>query len=115
MPTEDPHQLDHSVHRSLLAGLVVSGVLLAAGLAIMLVQGHEHAPKHQSLSTLLADAARLDGPAITTLGLLALMITPILRVAVLLVGWTILRDWRFAGVSLAVFVLLCISLALGAR
>ncbi len=115
MPDADPHQLEHAVHRTLLAGLIVSGVLLAAGLAIMLAQGHEQATQHQSFVTLLEPARQLDGRAVTTLGLLALMITPFLRVAVLLVGWTAERDWRFAGVALVVLVLLCVSLALGAR
>lgn len=115
MRTTDPHRLDHWVHRTLLAGLIVSGLLLVVGLTVMLVQGHEQAPKSEPFLTVLRDSARFNGPAVTTLGLLALMITPIVRVAVLLVGWTIERDWRFAGVALAVLVLLCMSLTLGAR
>lgn len=115
MQNTDPHRLDHWVHRILLVGLIVSGVLLAVGLTTMLLQGHEQAPRYESFPRLLRDAGRLRGPAVTTLGLLALMITPILRVVVLLVGWTVERDWRFAGVALAVFVLLCISLTIGAH
>ena len=115
MQNTDPHRLDHWVHRTLLFGLTVSGVLLAVGLTTMLAQGHEQAPEYESFPRLLRDAGRLRGPAVTTLGLLALMITPILRVVVLLVGWTMQRDWRFAGVALAVFILLCISLTIGAH
>lgn len=115
MPKADPRELDHWVHRTLLAGLVVSGVLLATGLAIMLIQGNEQAPRFESFAALLQEAGQFQGPAVTTLGLLALMITPILRVVVLLIGWSIRRDWRFAGVALAVLVLLCISLGIGAR
>ena len=115
MPKADPRRLDHWVHRTLLAGLVVSGVLLATGLAIMLTQGNKEAPQYESFTSLLQDAGQLQGPAVTTLGLLALMITPILRVVVLLGGWTSKRDWRFAGVALTVLVLLCISLGIGAR
>ncbi|HJT36269.1 MAG TPA: DUF1634 domain-containing protein [Pirellulales bacterium] len=115
MRNTDPHRLDHWVHRTLLVGLTVSGVLLAVGLTTMLAQGHEHAPQYESFPTLLRDAARLRGSAVTTLGLLALMMTPILRVVVLLAGWAVERDWRFAGVALAVFVLLCVSLTLGAH
>lgn len=115
MQNTDPHRLDHWVHRTLLVGLTVSGVLLAVGLTTMLLQVHEQAPQYESFPKLLHDSARLNGPAVTTLGLLALMITPIVRVVVLLIGWTVERDWRFAGVALAVFVLLCISLSLGAH
>ena len=113
MSHDDSHQLQHWVHWTLLAGLIVSAVLLTCGVAAMLVQGHEHAPRHESLVTLCREAAGFHGPAITTLGLLVLMITPILRVVVLLVGWTLRRDWAFATVAFVVLALLVLSLSLG--
>lgn|SRR5487761_1809623 len=109
----DPHQLQHWVHRILLGGLVVSAALLLAGMVIMLVRGGQEASPHTPLASLLRDAARLNGPALTTLGLLVLMITPILRVVVLLIGWAVRRDWVFAAISLVVLALLMISLLLG--
>jgi uncharacterized membrane protein len=108
----DPHQLEHWVHRILIAGLAVSATLLMAGMVAMLAKGERHAPVDKSIADLFADASRLNGPALVTLGLLALMITPILRVVVLLLGWTQRRDWLFAGIALAVLVLLILSLSL---
>lgn len=113
MGGEDRHQLQHWVHRTLLAGLVISALLLVCGIAAMLAQGHEEVPRHDSLSTLLQEAARFNGPAVTTLGLLVLMITPMMRVVVLLVGWTLERTWIFAAVALVVLGLLILSLSLG--
>jgi uncharacterized membrane protein len=71
-------------------------------------------PRHESLVTLCREAGRFHGPAITTLGLLVLMVTPIMRVVVLLVGWAARRDWLFAAVALVVLALLILSLLLGA-
>ena len=109
----DRHQLEHWVHWTLLSGLAASAVLLVAGLIAMLVQGHESAAPHAPLDTLIRDAVQFRGPALSTLGLLVLMITPILRVVVLLAGWTMRRDWRFAAVALVVLALLILSLSVG--
>ena len=109
----DRHQLEHWVHWTLLSGLAASAVLLVAGLCAMLVQGYESVSPHESLGKLIRDAVQVRGPALTTLGLLVLMITPILRVIVLLAGWTMRRDWRFAAVALVVLTLLILSLSLG--
>ena len=113
MGHDDRHQLQHWVHRTLLSGLVLSALLLVCGIAAMLAQGREQVPPHDSVSTLLHEAARFNGPSITTLGLLVLMITPIMRVVVLLVGWTLERNWGFAAVALVVLGLLILSLSLG--
>jgi uncharacterized membrane protein len=110
---QDQHQLEHWVHWTLLSGLAVSAVLLIAGLIAMLLQGHESASPHESFSAILSAALRCQGPALTTLGLLVLMITPILRVIVLLIGWVLRRDWLFAVVALVVLALLVLSLLLG--
>ncbi|HWB10723.1 MAG TPA: DUF1634 domain-containing protein [Pirellulales bacterium] len=113
MPDDDSHWLQHWVHWTLLAGLAASAVLLTCGLAFMVGQGHEHAARHETLGMLCREAARFNGPAITTLGLLVLMITPIMRVIVLLLGWALRRDWLFAAVAFVVLGLLVLSLSLG--
>ena len=79
----------------------------------MLVQGHEEVPRHESLVTLVRESARFKGPALTTLGLLVLMVTPIMRVVVLFVGWSLRRDWLFASVAIVVLGRLTVSLLLG--
>lgn len=113
-PPAEPRRLAHWVHRALLAGVVLSGLLLGAGLALSLIRGHvaaEGAPP--PIGQLLSRAAAGDGPALAELGLLALMVTPVLRVAVLAVGWLVGGEYRFALVALAVLALLGVGLALG--
>lgn len=113
MTQGNPRRLEHAVHWTLLSGMVISSALLISGIVAMLAQGSQQAPRQESLATLIRDASRLDGPALTTLGLLALMVTPVLRVVVLLIGWALDRDWRFAAVAMVVLALLILSMSLG--
>ncbi|MGC8642409.1 MAG: DUF1634 domain-containing protein, partial [Isosphaeraceae bacterium] len=95
-------------------GVMISGLLIAGGLVLALVFNHPRpegtAP---SLSLSLQHASRGHGIALMNLGLLALMVTPVLRVAVLAIGWGMNRDRRFLAVALGVLVLLTISPVLG--
>jgi uncharacterized membrane protein len=54
-----------------------------------------------------------NGVALIYVGLLVLIGTPILRVAVLALGWGVAGSWRFLAVSLAVLALLAASFFLG--
>lgn len=106
--------LAHAVHSLLLSGLVVSCVLLLLGLALVFWnQEPRPAGIPEAGFKLLRHAAHGEGVAILNLGLLILMLTPALRVTVLVVGWSLERDWLFASIALSVLVLLAISLALG--
>jgi uncharacterized membrane protein len=108
------HRLGHWVHYSLLAGLTLSGLLLMAGLiAEWLSPQPAVTPHESSLASSLAQALGGDPAALTNLGILALMATPIIRVLVLAAGWTMDRDWRFAAVAITVLTLLGISLSMG--
>jgi uncharacterized membrane protein len=109
-----PHRIEHWVHRSLLAGLVLSGLLLSAGLmATWIGDQPQDGDSPQPLAAIVENALRGRGEALMTLGVLALMATPIVRVGVLAAGWMIEGDWRFAAIAGAVLTLLGVSLYLG--
>lgn len=103
------------IHWTLLGGVTASGLLLATGLWIS-IQTHQHAPEGEppSLSVLFGNALNGRSVAITSVGLLLLMATPILRVLVLSLLWLGEGDWRFAGISATVLGLLILSAVLGA-
>lgn len=108
------HRLEHWVHWSLLSGLLLSATLLSLGLIICLVSGQPRPlGPPPSVSTILRGVRHSQGVSLIELGLLVLMGTPVLRVAVLALGWLLDREWRFAGVAFTVLGLLAVSVVLG--
>lgn len=90
--TESLLRLERLLGRVLVVGLVLSASVLAAGLVLELV-GRD---------------ARLW----LRVGLIVLMATPILRVAVSLVEYIRMRDWFFAATTAAVLTVLLTSVGL---
>lgn len=107
-------RLQRWVHYSLLLGLATSSALLVIGLlATAFGAPQQPSDNPQPLGALVQSAARGEGQALLTLGILALMATPIVRVAVLAGGWFVQGDGRFAAVAATVLALLAFSLVLG--
>lgn len=94
------------------AGVIVLGVLLyatggGAGGAI------GSRPTPSTFGAVLAGVARGDGRAVIELGLLILLATPVLRVAVSTVTFALERDWRYVAITAAVLTVLILSFVLG--
>lgn len=87
--------LESILARLMLAGVTLSAISLAAGLALWLAGRH---------TTRLLDV-----------GLIALLATPMLRVAVSFLEAMRMRDWFFVGATLTVVLLLSASLVLSFR
>ncbi len=85
-------RLERHLGRLLIAGVVVSAALLAAGLGLWLA-----APGHSATIWLL------------NAGLIALMGTPIMRVFVSFAEYVRLRDWVFAGLTVVVLAELALT------
>ena len=66
-----------------------------------------------TFSGVFADAVRLRGPGVTVLGLLLLIVTPVLRVAVSVGVFAAQRDRAFTVITSVVLLLLIISFLLG--
>lgn len=92
---ESLDRLEHRLGVLLKAGVLSSAASLALGLLTWFAAG----------PTALSSGA-------LTLGLIILMATPILRVIVSLVAYIRMRDWFFVGTTVAVFVLLGITVLL---
>jgi uncharacterized membrane protein len=86
-------RLERWLGKILTAGVLASTGLLAAGLLLQLV-GVE-----------LGTAA-----ALTNAGLIVLMATPVARVAVSVIGYSLERDWLFAMLTTTVLIILLGSL-----
>jgi uncharacterized membrane protein len=97
--SEDALQrLEMTLGRLLHAGVIASAICLAAGLVAWMARGSSTAS-----TTLL------------TIGLIVLMATPIVRVAVSLVAYVRMRDWFFVATTVMVFVLLAATVALALK
>ena len=107
-------RLRSAIHHVLRVGVVASGVLLVAGLSAVWTAG-EAIPNSlpPNLGAAARGAFRFDGPSLIALGLLVLMSTPVVRVAVLAAGWLLEGDRRFAAVAATVLAILLASVALG--
>ncbi|HEY2882666.1 MAG TPA: DUF1634 domain-containing protein [Pirellulales bacterium] len=109
-----PTRLARAVHASLLAGSLASALLFLAGLVVVAVTRQPRPNDAPKISVPLISAAlHGDGVALLDLGLLVLLLTPLLRIVILAVGWTALRDYRFALVAIFVLALLTVSLVIG--
>ncbi len=87
--------LERRLGQLLQAGVVTAAICLTVGLVAWIIAGNN------AVSS-----------AALTIGLLTLMATPILRVVVSLAAYVRMRDWFFVLTTVAVFVLLAITVTL---
>jgi uncharacterized membrane protein len=87
-------RLEQRVGRILSIGVIASSVCFAAGLA----------------AALAGVSGSVTDPVLT-LGLVALLSTPVLRVVISVVTYTRSRDWLFAGLTLIVLLELALSVS----
>jgi uncharacterized membrane protein len=86
-------RLERSLGKILTAGVLASTCLLAAGLLLLLL-----------------GAASGIAAALTNAGLIVLMATPVARVAVSVIEYSLERDWLFAMLTTTVLIILLGSL-----
>ncbi len=121
------HRVELLISWILRGGVIVSMGTVLTGLALMFAHHPDYLRSAADLKRLTAPGAALPhsatevvhgvaagrGEAIVALGLVLLIATPILRVAISLVGFAVERDRLYAAISAAVLVLLTISFLLG--
>ena len=88
------------------AGLIGAALLIATGLIMALASG-QHAAAAVHLSAIATEGSPAEH--VIAGGLLALAVTPVLRVAALIGIWLHERDYRFALLGLIVLVVLLAS------
>lgn len=120
----DDHQLERLISVTLRSGVAVAVVLGVVGGAMFL---SHHGSDHMDFGTFLGEEIpystlggifeRISGPneglGIAQIGVLCLLMTPITRVALSIVGFLRERDWIFTAISSAVLAILLFSLSMG--
>lgn len=101
-------------------GVLLSAAIILCGVVFYYVQAFSH-PGHEdasasfphTLSGVGQGLAHGNPQAIIVLGLLVLLITPVVRVAVSVVAFLLERDWRYVVITSLVLVILLLSFVLG--
>lgn len=111
----------------LLSGVVVSMATVLVGLVLSFAHHPEYLRSAAELSRLTEPGAAFPhtlgevarglaagrGQAVMALGLGMLVATPILRVAISMVGFAVQRDYHFTAITAVVLIVLLISFLLG--
>ena len=113
-------ELDASIARMLLVGIVLSAIVVIAGAGLELRSAspvipdysHFHATSVslRTITGVIRSAIQLNADGVIQLGLLLLIATPIARVIFCVVGFARQRDVLYVGVSTAVLAILIYSL-----
>lgn len=121
------NRVEQRLGQLLRVGVALSTIIIAIGLLTSLVRHPDYISDHAALTRLVDSGAafphslnelgrelvQLRGRAIVTLGLLLLIVTPVMRVAVSIVSFALERDWRFVVITTTVLVVLLTSFVLG--
>jgi hypothetical protein len=110
---EPEHRASEQAHRRiqavLRAGLGAAVLAMSAGLGVCHTT---RCPLRAVRWTDLASSMDL-GTRLTTIGIVALALTPAARVLALVVIWARARDWKFAAAAAAVLAVLAAAVLLG--
>jgi uncharacterized membrane protein len=114
------HQAELMISYVLRGGVLLSALIILVGLvSFYLVYGssgqrtaHDTSYPH-SLAALGQGLAHTDPLSVVTLGLIVLLATPVVRVAVSIVAFGLERDWRYVAITTTVLVILVASFLLG--
>ena len=114
------------ISRILLGGVLLSMAIVLVGIVLMFAHRSDRIDSAAELKRLTVAAAfphtvadvyrgvaTGQGRAVIALGLIVLLATPILRVAISLVGFAVERDWTYTAICAIVLVLLALSFFLG--
>ena len=98
-------------------GASLATLLMAGGILLLLLSPGEAVDSRysfQQLETLIRDLFVHPSPSgYASLGLLLLVMTPMARLVVTAVGFGRARDWKYAGISVAVLMVILLGIVLG--
>jgi uncharacterized membrane protein len=116
----DDRRLETVIGRLLQTGVLLAAAVVAAGGALYLVRHHfDHAnyrhfvaagPAIQTLPGIIQSAEHVNSEGLMQLGLVLLILTPVARVVMAVVGFLMEKDRLYTVVSLIVLLVLAFSL-----
>ncbi len=116
------HAMEHWISYVLRAGVIVSAVIILIGGAMFILRGPGPSDPNSmkqlldgnyvnrdSLSSIFRGLRRGRGTAFADVGLLVLIATPVIRVAMTALLFTLQKDWVFVVITSLVFVILVLG------
>lgn len=98
-------------------GVLLSAAIIVIGVVMFYVRyallGARDNQFPHSFGAVIAGIAHGDARSVIALGLLVLLVTPLLRVAVSILAFALERDWRYVLITSIVLAVLLISFFLG--
>jgi uncharacterized membrane protein len=114
-------QLQSMIGVVLRTGVITAAIVVAVSGTLYLVRHHADAPRFarfttesvdlRTISGIFSSSVQLRSEAMIQLGLLLLIATPIVRVALAAVGFYFERDYLYVAISLIVLTVLLFSLS----
>jgi uncharacterized membrane protein len=110
-------QAELIISHVLRGGVLLSAGVIAAGVLwfylAMAVTGHATTTFPHTVPDIVRELARGEPLALVALGLLLLLLTPIVRVAISILVFALERDWLYTAITVVVLMILLVSLLLG--
>ena len=98
---------------ALIIGLAISTILMLIGIGLDIALQRDIPTAVPDFRDVFARVAALRPSGFLALGLLVLIATPVLRVIGSIFAFIYERDWRYAGITFLVLVVVLVSLVLG--
>ena len=105
--------IERGITRVLRFGALLSTVIMLVGVVLAVVQGKpggQAALNFLRFRDLLPGLLRFDPTAVTELGVLLLLFTPVARIAVAAIGFAAERDLKYMAISLGVLAVVLFSI-----
>jgi uncharacterized membrane protein len=126
-PSPGVRKVELIISTTLRVGVITSIVIVAVGVVVSFVHHPDYLRDRAELQRLTAPGAafphtlsdvtaglrEMRGQAIVAVGLLVLLITPVVRVAISVLAFLLERDHAFTIITVVVLVLLLLSFVLG--
>jgi uncharacterized membrane protein len=110
-------QADLVISKVLRGGVLSSASIIVVGVVTFYVRyalyGADTHPFPHSFGAVITGIVHGDARSVIVLGLLVLLITPVLRVAVSILAFALERDWRYVVITSIVLCVLVLSFFLG--
>lgn len=110
-------QAELAISHVLRGGVIISAAIILVGLVWfylqMAISGQATLTYPHTVIEVAQQLTQGDPLALVTLGLLILLLTPILRVAISIIIFALERDWLYTVITLIVLLILLVSLLLG--